>query len=156
MDSRRMVTQATGESYLEMQEDNFVTGVRIDRINNSDTFGSYSDEFAKSLDEYSKVSGLSHNFRRQMKRKIEKADNNELSGDQSGSTQIIPDKYGYGLFDVVEPPYNMVSLAKIYEVSPANYAAINAKAANIVGLGYNLEPSLKVVQRLEDITDSGK
>ena len=148
-----MVTQATGENFSEMQENNIVTNVRIDRLGESESMFSQSDEFSKSLEDYSKVSGLSHNFRRQMKRKIEKADNNEISGDGSGSTQIIPDKYGYGLFDVVEPPYNMVALAKIYEISPANYAAINAKAANIVGLGYKLEPSLSVVQKLEDITD---
>lgn len=151
-----MVTQATGENFSEMQENNIVTNIRIDKVGESDTIFSNTDEFAKGLDSYSKISGLSHNFRRQMKRKFEKADNNELSGDQSASTQIIPDKYGYGLFDVVEPPYNMVSLAKIYEISPANYAAINAKAANIVGLGYNLEPSLSVVQRLEDISDTAQ
>ena len=150
-----MVTQETGESFSKMQENNeqYITGVRVDKVSDTDVFISSSDEFSKSLDDYSKISGLSHNFRRQMKRKIDKADNNEMSGDQASSAQIIQDKAGYGIFDVVEPPYNMVALAKIYEVSPANYAAINAKAANIVGLGYTLEPSLNVVQRLEDITD---
>jgi PBSX family phage portal protein len=151
-----MVTQETGESFSKMQENSqqFITGVRIDKVSDNEDFSLTPDEFSKSLDEYLKLGGLSHNFRRQAQRKLKKADNNELSGDASGSTQIIPDKYGYGLFDVVEPPYNIVSLAKIYEVSPANYAAINAKAANIVGLGYTLEPSLNVVQRLEDITDT--
>lgn len=148
-----MVTQATGENFSEMQEDKFVTDIRIDKVLEEQSMFSSSDEFSKSADSYAKIGGLSHNFRRQMKRKLEKADNNELSGDNAQSNQIIPDKYGYGLFDVVEPPYNMVALAKIYEVSPANYAAINAKAANIVGLGYSLEPSLSVVQRLEDISD---
>jgi PBSX family phage portal protein len=150
-----MVTQETGESFSKMQESEslIVKGVRTDSIHIEENIMTSNDEFAKSLDEYLKLGGLSHNFRRQAQRKLKKADNNELTGDASGSNQIIPDKYGYGLFDVVEPPYNMVALAKIYEVSPANYAAINAKAANIVGLGYTLEPSLSVTQRLEDITD---
>jgi hypothetical protein len=69
-----MVTQATGENFSEMQENNIVTNVRIDRLSESDSMFSQSDEFAKSLDDYSKVGGLSHNFRRQMKRKSEKAD----------------------------------------------------------------------------------
>jgi len=150
-----MVTQQTGESYSEMQENNeyIIKGVRTDSLKSDEGLYTSSDEFSKSANEYLKLAGLSHNFRRQAQRKLKKADNNELTGDQSGSNQIIPDKYGYGLFDVVEPPYNLVALSKIYEVSPANYAAINAKAANIVGLGYTLEPTLQVVQRLEDISD---
>ena len=55
-----------------------------------------------------------------------------------------------GLFDVVEPPYNLISLGKTYELSSANFAAINAKVANIVGLGFDLELTLPVKQKLED------
>ena len=150
-----MVTQATGENYSKMQENSeqIISGVRIDKAQMSDVFVSSSDDFAKSSEFYMGLSGLNHNFRRSAQRKLKKADNNEHSGDGAETTQIIPDKYGYGLFDVVEPPYNLVALAKIYEISPANYAAINAKASNIVGLGYTLEPSLSVTQRLEDIDD---
>jgi len=117
-------------------------------VGNGDT-----DDFAKNADELVKLSGLGHNFKRNAKRKLEKADQNSLSGQDADSKQMVPDKYGYGLFDVVEPPYNLISLAKIYEVSSANFSAINAKVANIVGLGYNLEPTLQVLQMLEETTD---
>jgi len=112
------------------------------------------DDFAKNPNELMKLSGLGHNFKRNAKRKLEKADQNSLNGDDSESKQLVPDKYGYGLFDVVEPPYNLISLSKIYEVSAANFAAINAKVANIVGLGYSLDPTLQVLQMLEETTDS--
>jgi PBSX family phage portal protein len=150
-----MVTQETGENFSKMQENSevFITNVRTDVLSDGEPLVQAADEFSKSIDSYLKLGGLSHNFRRQAQRKLKKADNNEQSGDGAETSQIIPDKYGYGLFDVVEPPYNMVALARIYEVSPANYAAINAKAANIVGLGYTLEPSLSVTQRLEDINE---
>jgi PBSX family phage portal protein len=122
----------------------------------SSEFSGGLDDFNREPDDIMKLSGLSHNFRRSAKRRIEKADQNSLSGDNSKSNQMIPDKYGYGLFDVVEPPYNLASLGKIYEVSAANFAAINAKVANIVGLGYDLDPTLAVTQMLEDIDDSNQ
>jgi len=107
------------------------------------------DEFKISGNQILKAEGLSPNFRRKITRMLSKADNNENSGDESESKQILPDKMGYGLFDVIEPPYNLYALAKIYELSSANYAAINAKVANTVGLGYDLEPSPNLMEMIE-------
>ena len=148
-----MEIQKTGERYFKMQEINGsdVSMLSVKKAEND--FTTSKDDFNKSADEVMKLSGLSHNFRRAAKRKIEKADNNSLTGDGSSSKQIVPDKYGYGIFDVVEAPYNMNSLSRIYEVSAANFAAINAKVSNVVGLGYSLDPSLSVMQALEDIDD---
>lgn len=148
-----MEIQKTGERYSRMQEINGSEVSTLTVKKQEADFNTSADDFKKSAEEIMKLSGLSHNFRRSAKRKIEKADNNSLSGDGSASKQIVPDKYGYGIFDVVEAPYNMNSLSRIYEVSAANFAAINAKVANIVGLGYSLEPTLKVMQALEDIED---
>ena len=154
-----MEIQITGERYLQMQEGSSyeISGrdIGLDTIKSSSIISSPdTDEFNGKADEIMKLGGLSHNFRRAAKRKLEKADQNSLSGDNSDSKQLIPDKVGYGLFDVIEPPYNLMNLAKIYEVSAANFSAVNAKVANIVGLGYNLEPTLKVLQMLEDTEDS--
>lgn len=145
-----METQTHGERNLKMQE---IADVRLSKGVATDDIFSQKDEFKIETEDLLKLNGLSNNFKRNAKRKLEKAENNALVGDEAKSKQIIPDKYGYGLFDVVEPPYNLYSLAKIYEVSSANYAAINAKVSNIVGLGYELEPTLNVVQRLEEIND---
>ena len=148
-----MEIQTTGERYSKMQE---ISGSDVSMLSvkkSENDFTTAVDDFNKSADELMKLSGLSHNFRRAAKRKIEKADNNSLTGDGSSSKQMIPDKYGYGIFDVVEAPYNLLSLSRIYEVSAANFAAINAKVSNVVGLGYSLDPSLSVMQALEDIDD---
>lgn len=124
------------------------------------------DDFMTPSTELLKYRGINQNFKRNAKRKLEKAGQvgvssasyvapkNGFNGDDAESKQEILLQYGYGLFDVVEPPYNLVSLGKTYEVSAANYAAINAKVTNIVGLGYELTPSLKVRQMLEDLSDS--
>jgi PBSX family phage portal protein len=155
-----------------------ITDIRIDNPTQTDFIKANQDEFKKSYEELITLGGLSQNFKRSAKRRMEKAatsvispfpnstsattqydkygrpviaDDNELSGDGAGSKQIILLRAGYGLFDAVEPPYDLYQLAKIYEISAPNYAAINAKAANIVGLGYDLKPTLKVKQRLEEI-----
>jgi len=124
------------------------------------------DEFKLPSTDLLKYRGINQNFKRNSKRKLEKAGQvgvsptnytppiNGIGGDDAESKQLIFLQYGYGLFDVVEPPYNLIALGKTYEVSSANYAAINAKVTNIVGLGYDLTPSLKVKQMLEDMSDS--
>lgn len=148
----------------EMQQDHeetYLSGVRLPARNRDVPLVQEQDDFKKSSDELMNLSGLSQNFKRSAKRKMEKAlitvggqiveaEANEYSGDNASSKQIIPDKFGYGLFDVVEPQYNPYALAKIYELSAPNYAAINAKVANIVGLGYDLKASSEVMQRMED------
>lgn len=164
-----METQKIGKKYSIMQEEDnsyIISGrdVGLDRIPVSETFIE-TDEFKKSTDEILKYKGIHPNFKRNIKRKLEKAitpgakftpPNNGIGGDDAESKQLIALQYGYGLFDVVEPPYNPVTLAKIYEVSSANYAAINAKVANIVGLGYKLEYTLPVKQKLEAMDDQEK
>jgi len=137
-----------------------INDVRIPSLFKSQPVVAEQDDFKQDSESLLRLSGLSNNFKKSAKRKLEKsivtstgqmvdAEGSMYSGDNAGSKQIIPDKYGYGIFDVVEPQYNLMALAKIYEISGANYAAINAKAANIVGLGYNLLPSSTVMQKME-------
>ncbi len=166
-----MVTQITGGNCLpmsEMQESKeYIISGRDVGLDSHPTASvvKYQDEFTLSSEELLKYKGINQNFKRNTKRKLEKAGNvgpnqtytspvNGIGGDDAESKQLIFLQYGYGLFDVVEPPYNLISLGKTYELSSANYAAINAKVANIVGLGYTLEHSLPVKQRLEDLADN--
>lgn len=163
-----MEIRITGEKYSKMQEDNegFVISGRdvgLDRIVSPQYVE--TDEFKKSTEEILKYKGINPNFKRNIKRKLEKAITpganytapiNGIGGDDAESKQLIFLQYGYGLFDVIEPPYNPVTLAKVYEVSSANYAAINAKVANIVGLGYKLDYTLKTKQKLEAMVDQEK
>ena len=111
------------------------------------------DPFNKSWDMLKEFTGLDQNFRRRTTRSIGKsvdvnteayADsaNATPTGIDAGSKAINPGtvfRNGYGLFDVITPPYNLYELANFYDTSFANHAAIDAKVANIVGLGYTFE-----------------
>lgn len=106
----------------------------------TDIFSSDS-EIVKTFD------SLSPNFKRRVSR-LQKV----YSGDGAGSKQLFPEQEivtAYGLFDVVVPPYNLDELAFYYENSFANHAAISAKVANVVGLGYNFIPTSSTIEKLE-------
>jgi PBSX family phage portal protein len=76
--------------------------------------------------------------------------------DDAKSKEINPGEVfrnGYGLFDVITPPWNLYELANYYDTSFANHAAIDAKVENIVGLGYDFQISDKTMLRLEAVTE---
>lgn len=56
---------------------------------------------------------------------------------------------GYGLFGVIEPPYNLDYLASLYEESAVHNAAINSRVDSTVGLGYHWEHTTKAKRKLE-------
>jgi PBSX family phage portal protein len=95
-----------------------------------------TDQFAAPAEQLKPLGG-SDVFKRRVARQIQKA---RKGVDGAASTQKDPDtEYtGYQMFDVVLPPYNLDYLAKLYESSPIHHAAVDAKVANIVGLGYTL------------------
>jgi len=162
-----MEIQERGEMQQEPTEPLEIRGIRVPTYTTSINVVSEEDDFKKSSNELLSLNDLSNNFKKSSKRKMEKAlvtvsgqvvqaENNMYSGDKATSSQIVPTQFGYGIFDVIEPQYNLISLSKIYELSAPNYAAINAKAANIVGLGYNLVPSPEVMMKMEDATDQSE
>lgn len=145
-----------------MQEtDNRIANVRLGP-KQSTKLMNYSDPFDMPAEKLLESTGLSPNFRRNTRRKFEKAqtdtgtpiarDRNELSGDDATSKQIVNSAEAYGYLGVVEPKYNMNALAAMYEMNAVNFAAVNAKVANIVGLGYRLEPSAITIDKLERTT----
>jgi PBSX family phage portal protein len=112
----------------------------------------YTDPFMSKPEDVKKLSGLSTNFRK----KLARTDFTKvLQGQGSATTQIVEPFMinGYRILDVVQPPYNQDYLAKIYEISSPHYAAVNAKVANIVGLGYDFVESEATKERLADIDD---
>jgi len=112
----------------------------------------HSDPFMMQEDDLRKVSGLSANFRRKMGRELSKA---FMGREETGTQQNLLQQAitGYAMFDLVEPPYNQEYLSRIYEISTYNYAAINAKVANIVGLGYDFTETRKTNDAFDSITD---
>jgi PBSX family phage portal protein len=135
-----------------------------DLLPEDDTF-KRQDPFNKPWEELKKFSGISNNFKRKTNRiaKVEATDQylgNALAvnvgRDGARSKEINPGVVyhnGYGLFDVITPPWNLYELANYYDTSFANHAAIDAKVENIVGLGYDFHVSDRTMMKLESAND---
>lgn len=134
-----------------------------------------SDPFNKPWEELKDLRGINLNFKRKTTRaevKLEKSLINiptnrmgQVVGEYATTAgvrstgidgvqtkQINPGEVyrnGYGLFDVITPPYNVYELANFYDTNFANHAAIDAKVANTVGLGYRFDTSPDVILRME-------
>jgi len=155
----------------------YIRDINLDEIEQDVDRFKAQDPFNKSWDELKAYSGIEKNFKRRTDR-IEKANNGPLvettlqynnvdvnnpgyqdsalainSGINGAySKEINPGKVyrnGYGLFDVITPPWNLYELANYYDTSFANHAAIDAKVENIVGLGYELQATKRVLMALE-------
>jgi PBSX family phage portal protein len=139
------------------------------------------DPFTKSWDDLKGLTGLEKNFKRRSDR-ISKANNDTVvetsmgynnvdvmstsyqdsalavrSGiNGAGSKEINPGRVyrnGYGMFDVITPPWNLYELANYYDMSFANHAAIDAKVENTVGLGYDFHATPRTLMALESSTN---
>jgi PBSX family phage portal protein len=114
------------------------------------------DDFAKPADELKEYDGQDSGFRRSTTAKIKKFQRSR--DEQTESKQINETAFysGYDTYGVVLPPYNLESLSKLYEISAPHYAAVNAKVANIVGLGYKFVETNKTKRVLETIADDSE
>src|SRR6056300_650075 len=102
----------------------------------------------ESSDPFKKVkyTSLSSRMKRMATRLAKKYDGVE----GVGTKYIDPEELdGYSLYDVVTPPYDLETLADLYDSSAIHNAAINARAMNTVGLGYTFPETLKSKRRLE-------
>jgi PBSX family phage portal protein len=139
-----------------------------------------SDPFNKSWEELVSLNGLDKNFKRREQRRFEKSqtlinnvpiqsngqisprylsDSKAVEQNQektAGSKKINPGQVyrnGYGVFDLITPPYNLYELSSYYDTSFANHAAVDAKVSNSVGLGYKFDMCSSTMMKLEAITD---
>ena len=142
---------------VEFIEDEIDSVNTIDISNTTDWFSfkkseEHEDPFNMGLEDIKKLRGLGTNFKRKINRDFSKA---FVGKDGSGTQQNLLQQAisGYALFDLVEPTYNLEYLSKIYEISTYNYAAINAKVSNIVGLGYMFAETSKAKDAMDAITD---
>lgn len=118
-----------------------------------------ADTFAKSLEDLRPIFKGDRNMQRRIDTRIK----NEEEGVEKARTpnrpeskQIVSRENAYSLFDLVEPPYNLATLSRLYEASAPNYAAINAKVAHLVGLGYSFEPTPKVVNEIAETKEKAR
>lgn len=117
---------------------------------NNPTIEKSNDPFKVEGDDLTKIAGLGPTFRRKMNRDIQKRFVG-IDGTETQQNLLAQAITGYAMFDLIEPPYNLEYLSKIYEISPYNYAAINAKVSNIVGLGFDFIETRKTVEAMDGI-----
>lgn len=79
-----------------------------------------------------------------LEKKITSSPNEATSKAQDDTTFT-----SYDVYKLVPPPYDLDSLAKLYEINPAHNAAVTAKAYNIAGLGWELVEDPEVLLKLE-------
>ena len=85
--------------------------------------------------------------------KLEKS----LKGVDGAATKRVDEEItGYAYLDVVPTPYNIGMLTKLPDISPYHAAAIEAKVANIVGLGFRLTESRGAQRKLSGVEDEAK
>jgi PBSX family phage portal protein len=114
------------------------------------------DAFKTPASELKNYDGTSAQFRRRTTTKLNKVRANR---DNTAGSKIVETKdfvNGYGAFDVVEPPYNLDYLTQLYEISAPHRAAVDAKVANIVALGYKFVETRKAKRSMENITSEAK
>ncbi len=149
----------------------YIISANIDNQEVEENIFKRQDPFAKSWDDLKNLNGLDKNFKRRSDRmakayetpipnNVDTMSTAYLAGasarasglDGAQTKQINPGTVynnGYGLFDVITPPWNLYELANYYDTSFANHAAIDAKVENIVGLGYDFHVSDRTQLRLE-------
>jgi PBSX family phage portal protein len=148
------------------EENEYIVRASMDNFAQEIDVFKEQDPFNKSWNELKNLSGLDNNFKRRAGR-LSKVDASQQYIDSSRaestgldgarSKEINPGlvyRNGYGLFDVITPPWNLYELASYYDTSFANHAAIDAKVENIVGLGYDFEVSSRTMLKLESSSDS--
>jgi len=144
---------------MEFIEEENEAGEQIQLSNVADWFSfnkstevTSNDPFTIDLDGIKKLNGLSPAFRRKVGREFTKS----FTGIEETGTQqnlLAQAITGYAMFDLIEPTYNLEYLSQIYETSTYNYAAINAKVSNIVGLGYDFIETKKTNDAFDSISD---
>lgn len=111
----------------------------------------YLDEFSQDAQVVREFSGIEDTgFKRRITNQINKA---YTGAGRTKSARIDEsDLTGYDIFGVIQPPYNLYSFTKVYEMNSPHYAAVNAKVSNIVGLGFNFVQTRKTQRALEKAT----
>lgn len=62
----------------------------------------------------------------------------------------------YDAFEVANPVHNLDGLMKVYSSDYTHYAAVHAKVANVVGLGYDLIESPKTMEKEDSIDENAE
>ena len=109
-----------------------------------------SDPFAVPASDIRKMAGVSDALKKKSYRTMTKM-HRGVGGAESKKIEF-EETGGYSLFEVVLPPYNLDYLARLYEISAVHKSAVDAKVANIVGLGFDLVETPATKEKLSSAT----
>jgi len=154
-----------------MSEELYIRDLGLPDLDKKEDLFKAQDPFNKNWEDLKSLSGMDKNFKRRtdrMAKAYDMAIPNDVRTDSASyldsalavnrgvdgatSKEINPGtvyRNGYGMFDVITPPWNLYELANFYDTSFANHAAIDAKVENIVGLGYDFHVSDRTMMALE-------
>lgn len=97
-----------------------------------------------------KISSLSPKMKRRASRLAKKFEGEDGTASKYVDPLVVN---GYSLWDIINPPYDLDTLAHLYDQSSIHYASINARVMNTVGLGYEFVETLKAKRKLERVQD---
>jgi PBSX family phage portal protein len=158
-----------------MSEEYYIRDIGLPELEAERDIFKEQDPFSKNWDSLKGLSGLEKNFKRRSDR-MAKADVSAIGNNVDTTNAAYQDsalatnrgingayskeinpgivyRNGYGMFDVITPPWNLYELANYYDTSFANHAAIDAKVENIVGLGYEFQPTQRTLMAIEASTN---
>jgi len=85
-----------------------------------------------------------------MKRKASRLSKKFIGADGTESKFLDPEMLsGYSLYDIVTPPYDLDTLADLYDSSAIHNASVAARVMNTVGVGFEFAPTVKSKRKIE-------
>lgn len=142
----RQIAAAMVEDRSDMIEIDDVSSIYTPGIDTTKSVREETDPFKEAIDISKQSKKVKNKFYKIRKRQAEGSDGTQ-------SKFLDPEQVsGYGMFDVVEPPYNLDILASLFEENAIHNACVLARTMNTVGLGYVWENTAKANKRIERAT----
>lgn len=89
-----------------------------------------------------------------MKRKVQRLAKKYEGIDGLSTKYIDPETLdGYSLYDIINPPYDLETLAGLYDSSAIHNASVSARVMNTVGLGFEFIETLKAKRKIEKVAN---
>lgn len=115
--------------------------------------GVSTDQFARDVEEFP-IAGLNANRRNQKSRILNKraqgVDGAATKTKHEDNKAIVT---GYDILNVARPRFDLKNLGELFERDDTNFAAIRVKAANVIGIGYDLVDSNETRRKKDRLSE---
>ena len=128
--------------------------IEIDDVTSSYSPGVFSKSVSEDKDIFKAKIDVSSQTKK-VKNKFYKLNKRYQTGSDGTESKFVDPELvnGYGMFDLVEPPYNLEILASLFEENSIHNASILSRTMNTVALGYRWEDTSKTKKRIERATN---